>query len=229
MFARCYNSYKFCNKLKSLILKSHFEKSQLCCLEMDLYSELIKKNTEIMHNSEKNGKLNEAIRYCENIMKLKQKLHGNGEKYSTQYEELIKIGDLFYKLNDFNNAIMYFHKSILFLNKDNTKSLQEVYYKLAKTEQERQNYNEACVFFQNSLEYFRKSIESGCEYEHFSIFFEAAIELLNTLRKSQGNQKNSEIQKNMENLANEFIRRNRDLENDKKNNMNRMIMKINES
>ena len=171
--------------------------------------------------------------YMLKIMKLKQKLHGNGEKYLTQYEEFIKIGDLFCKLNDFNNASLYFRKSVGLLTEENTQYLQEVYYKLARSELERKNYTESCNFFQNSLDFFKKFHENENrwgDFENLLKFLENSTEFLNKVKESPDNQhKISEIQQQATYLANEFIKRNQGLENDKKNNINKMILKINES
>jgi len=105
-----------CNTLKSLVLNNYSlaysaflpKYSQLSCQQMDLYLDLIEKNKKNIEMVEKKQKYQDAINYCYNIIKLKQKLYGDNNK--SQNDEMIKIAVLYIKLNDYDKALNHLHE-----------------------------------------------------------------------------------------------------------------------
>ena len=117
--------------INASLLKSTFlpRYSQLSCQQMDLYLELIANNKRNIDLAEKKEKYQDAINYCINIIKVKQKLYGIDNK--SQNEEKIKIADLYVKLQEKEKALLTLDDVLAHSNKEAHK-LEEIYSRKAE-------------------------------------------------------------------------------------------------
>lgn len=178
-----------------------FRFSQYCCREMDLFHDLLEKNLEILKKAEEKGKFSEAINYCNNIIKLKQKL--NGTKYPTQYEELMKLGSLYYSVKDYENSLHSYENSLSFLKgKENLLVLElEIYQKLANINKEYEKYEESRKYFEIALKTSELISMNSKKSEDFVKSLEISLQYTQLLTKIQDFPKAHQLsQKTIQNI-----------------------------
>ena len=164
----------------------NFKFSNLSCQQMDLYTDLIQTNLKTIETAEKKGKFNEAISYCLNVYRLKQKLYG--VNYGSQFEEFMKISNLYVAMKDNQNALDYLEKALLFSIKDET--FREIYYRKANIFQNMSKFEETIEHYERTYYYSKKL------YKEKSKTSEELNELLKLLEISSKLLENLQHEKN---------------------------------